>query len=145
VSTIRRSAIVPYSDHEMYALVADIASYPKFLPWCSETRILQQREDMVEAAIVMGYRGVHKSFTTRNLLQKDKMMEIRLVEGPFRYLHGCWRFTPLADRASKVELDLEFEVANRVLSAVMTPVFSTIASQLVDAFHARAVELYGKR
>jgi coenzyme Q-binding protein COQ10 len=79
------------------------------------------------------------------LLQQDKMMEIRLVEGPFRYLHGYWQFTPLADGACKVELDLEFEVANRLLSAVMTPVFSGIASQLVDAFHARAVDLYGKR
>lgn len=129
----------------MYTLVSDIASYPKFLPWCSESRILSQQEGIVEAEIMIGYHGVHKSFTTRNLLQKDKMMEIRLVEGPFRYLHGYWRFTPLADGACKVELDLEFEVANRLLSAVMTPVFSGIASQLVDAFHARAVDLYGKR
>lgn len=145
MSAIRRSAIVPYSAHEMYALVSDIGAYSQFLPWCSESRILRQQGDTAEAAITIGYHGVHKSFTTRNLLQQDKMMEIRLVEGPFRYLNGYWRFTPLAEGACKVELDLEFEVANRLLSAVMTPVFSGIASQLVDAFHARAMTLYGPR
>lgn len=129
----------------MYVLVADIASYPKFLPWCSASQILHQQDDAVEAAITISYKGVQKTFTTRNLLQKDKMMEMKLVEGPFRHLHGYWRFTELDGRASKVELDLQFEVASRVLSMVMTPVFTGIANQLVDAFHARAVELYGKR
>lgn len=129
----------------MYELVADIASYPKFLPWCSGTRILQRQEDAIEAAITISYHGVHKTFTTRNLLQKNKMMEIQLVEGPFRRLNGYWRFTALEPRACKIELDLEFEVANRLVAAVLNPVFSGIANQLVDAFHKRAVALYGRR
>jgi coenzyme Q-binding protein COQ10 len=145
VSTIHRSALVPYSGHEMFSLVSDIPSYPQFLPWCGGAQILKQSEDIVEAAITIAYHGVHKTFTTRNLLQQDKMMEIRLVEGPFRYLHGYWRFTSLDAHASKIELDLEFEVANRLVSVVLTPVFSGIANQLVDAFHARAMALYGKR
>src|SRR5436190_9352644 len=128
----------------MYGLVADIASYPKFLPWCGGARILRAQDDLVEAEITIAYGGVHKTFTTRNLLQPDKMMEIRLIEGPFRLLHGYWRFTALEAQASKIELDLEFEVANRLVAVVLTPVFSTIASQLVDAFHKRAADLYGK-
>jgi len=145
VSSIHRSALVPYSDHEMYALVSDIASYPQFLPWCGGAQVLSQDEDTVIAAITIAYSGVHKTFTTRNLLQKDKMMEMQLVEGPFRYLHGFWRFTALDAGACKISLDLDFEVANRLLAAVMTPMFSKIASELVDGFHRRAVALYGKR
>lgn len=127
----------------MFALVADIASYPEFLPWCGGARILRQDDNTVEAAITIAYHGVHKTFTTRNLLQKDKMMEMRLLEGPFRHLHGFWRFNALEEHACKVELDLEFEVANRLLGVVLTPVFGGIVNQLVDAFHARAVALYG--
>ena len=145
MNAIRRSAIVPYTAQEMYALVADIPSYPEFLPWCGGARILREQEDVVEAAITIAYHGIHKTFTTRNLLQKNKMMEIRLLEGPFRHLHGYWRFTALDATASKIELDLDFEVSNRLLAMVLTPVFSTIASQFVDAFHARAVQLYGRR
>ncbi len=145
VSAIRRSAVVPYSAEEMYRLVADIGSYPKFLPWCGGTRLLKQEEDVVEAAITIAYHGVQKTFTTRNLLQKNKMMEMQLVEGPFRHLHGYWRFTALEERACKIELDLEFEVANPLVATVLNPVFSGIVSQLVDAFHRRAVELHGRR
>lgn len=145
MGSIRRSAVVPYSDREMYALVADIPSYPTFLPWCGGARVLRQEQDLVEAAITIAYHGVHKTFTTRNLMQPGRMMEIRLLEGPFRHLHGYWRFTALDERASKIELDLEFEVANRLVAAVLNPVFSTIANQMVDAFHKRAIALYGRR
>lgn len=145
MSSIQRSALVPYSDSEMYALVADIPAYPRFLPWCGDARIVSRTEDEVVAAITIAYGGIHKTFTTRNLLQKNKMMEIRLVEGPFRYLHGYWRFQPLDVRSSKISVDLEFEVENRLLAVALTPVFTTIASQLVDAFHKRAIELHGRR
>lgn len=145
MSSIRRSALVPYSDHEMFQLVADIPSYPSFLPWCGAAHVVSREQDVVVAAITIAYKGVHKTFTTRNRLQQDKMMEMRLIEGPFRYLHGYWRFTPLDVRASKISLDLEFEVANRLLSTVLTPVFTSIASDLVEGFRRRAVELYGRR
>ena len=129
----------------MFALVSDIAAYPQFLPWCSGARVLSTNDDVVVAEIEIAYGGVHKSFTTRNLLQKDKMMELRLEHGPFSHLHGYWRFDPLDAEASKVTLDLEFAVASRMVSLVLTPVFSNIANQLVDSFHARARAVYGER
>jgi ribosome-associated toxin RatA of RatAB toxin-antitoxin module len=79
------------------------------------------------------------------LLQSGKMMEIRLLDGPFSFLHGFWTFTALDTQASKIALDLEFEVANKLVSVVLTPVFSSVANQLVDSFHQRARKLYGER
>ncbi|MBI3574890.1 MAG: type II toxin-antitoxin system RatA family toxin [Gammaproteobacteria bacterium] len=145
MTAIRRSALVPYSAHEMFALVADIPSYPRFLPWCGGARIVSANEDEMIAAIDIAYSGVHKTFTTRNLLQRDKMMELRLMEGPFSRLQGFWRFDALDERACRISLDLEFEVASRLVGVVLTPVFSGIANRLVDSFHRRAVQLYGKR
>lgn len=143
MTAIHRSALVPYSAPRMFELVSDIPSYPKFLPWCGGARILSAQGDEVIAAIDIAYGGVHKTFSTRNLLQTNKMMEIRLLEGPFSYLQGFWQFKALGDSDSKISLDLEFEVANRVVSLALTPVFSNIANQLVDRFHQRAIELYG--
>jgi ribosome-associated toxin RatA of RatAB toxin-antitoxin module len=145
MTAIHRSAIVAYSVRQMYELVADIPSYPKFLPWCGGARVVSATEDEVVAAIDIAYHGVNKTFATRNLLQRDKMMEIRLLEGPFSFLQGFWRFAPLSEHESKISLDLEFEVANKIVGLVLTPVFSNIANQLVDHFHHRAAELYGKR
>jgi coenzyme Q-binding protein COQ10 len=144
MTTIHRSAIVPYSAHQMFELVADIPSYPKFLPWCGGARITSTQGDEVVAAIDIAYSGVHRTFSTRNLLQRDKMMEIQLLEGPFSYLQGFWQFKALDEQSSKISLDLEFDVANRIVGLALTPVFSNIANQLVDRFHRRATELYGK-
>ena len=142
---IRRSALVPYSAHEMFTLVADIASYPQFLPWCGGARVLSANEDEVIAAIDIAYGGVHKTFTTRNLLQQDKMMELRLLEGPFSRLQGFWRFAALDERACRISLDLEFEIANRLLGVVLGKVFGAVAGDMVEGFHRRAQQLYGKR
>lgn len=142
---IARSALVPYSAHEMYALVADIPSYPQFLPWCGSARILSQDEDLVVASIDIAYKGVHKTFTTRNRLQQDKLLEMSLVEGPFRHLHGNWLFSALSADASRVSFDLDFEVSNRLLAVVINPVFTAIANQMVDSFAARARVVYGPR
>lgn len=145
MTAIHRSALVPYSAQEMFDLVADIPAYPVFLPWCGGARVLSRENDAVIAAIDIAYSGIHKTFTTRNLLQNGKMMEIRLLDGPFSFLQGFWNFTALDQRSSKISLDLEFEVANKLVSVVLTPMFSSVANQLVDSFHRRARALYGER
>lgn len=145
MTAIHRSALVAYSAQEMFELVADIPAYPKFLPWCGGARIVSHEADAVIASVDIAYHGVHKTFTTRNLLQQGKMMEIRLLDGPFSYLQGFWRFAELDARASRISLDLEFEVSNRLVSVVLTPMFSSLANQLVDSFHQRARQLYGPR
>jgi ribosome-associated toxin RatA of RatAB toxin-antitoxin module len=145
MNSIRRSLIVPYSAHEMFVLVDDIPSYPQFLPWCSGARVLERQGDTVIAAIDIAYGAVHKTFTTRNIHQPDKMIEIRLLDGPFSHLQGFWQFHALGEQSCQVALALDFEVSNRLLALVLTPVFTNIANQLVDSFHQRARALYGER
>lgn len=144
MTTINKTALVPYSASEMYALVNDIDAYAQFLPWCRSTQILQQDEDQIRATIEIAHGSLHKSFTTKNRLQRDKMIEMRLEQGPFKRLEGFWRFDVLGERACKVSLDLEFEFSNRLIGMAMGPIFSQIANSLVDAFSKRAVEVYGK-
>ena len=145
MATVNKSALVLYSAAEMYALVDDIESYPRFLPWCRSTQVLSRNPDEVRARVEMHKSGVHKSFTTCNRLQPGKMIEIRLLEGPFLRLEGFWRFQSLRSDACKVSLDLEFEFSSQWLQLAIGPVFKQITSSLVEAFCKRAVELYGKR
>ena len=145
MATVKKSALVLYSTAEMYALVDDIEAYPQFLPWCRSTRILSRNEHEVRATIEMVKGGIHKSFTTCNRMQKHQMIDIRLLEGPFKRLEGYWRFEPLRSDASKVSLDLEFEFASTLLQVAVEPIFKQITNSLVDAFCKRAIDLYGKR
>lgn len=145
MTSISKSALVPYSPAQMFALVDGIEVYPEFLPWCRATKVLSRTDDEVRATIELSKGGVEKAFTTCNRNQKNKMIEMRLVEGPFKRLEGYWRFDALGDEGCKVSFDLEFEFASRMLDMVVGPVFSQIANSLVDSFHKRAVEVYGKR
>lgn len=143
MTTISRSALVEYDQDRMYALVADIESYPVFLPWCRDARILERDDETITAMIEIAYKGIHKSFTTRNRVHPCKMMEMHLVEGPFKYLRGYWHFAPLEGHGCKVTLDLEFEFSNKLIGMTVGRVFNEIANQMVDSFCARAQDVYG--
>lgn len=145
MTTINRNALVPYTPHQMFELVNNIEEYPRFLPWCRETEIINRSEKEVEARLEIAWSGMHKSFTTRNYLHHYERMEMKLVKGPFRHLEGIWTFTPLGEHGCKVNLDLEFEFAGNLMDAVFQPIFNHIANSLVDAFCKRAVEIYGNR
>lgn len=143
MTTVSRSAIVPYTAEQMFALVDDVSSYERFLPWVKRSRELARDEDTVRATLVFSKGGFEKSFTTQNRLQHGKMIDIRLVEGPFRHLDGYWRFQQLREDACKVSLDLEFDFSNRLLAMAFGRVFTQVANTLLDSFVRRAGEVYG--
>jgi len=145
MTTVSKSALVPYSASEMFELVADPESYPAFLPGCKSSRIESREGDTVRGTVEFAMGPVHKSFTTDNRLEKNRRIDMQLVEGPFRHLEGHWRFEPLGDAGSQVSLELEFEFSSRLLAMTVGPVFHEIANHLVDAFVKRAVALYGRR
>lgn len=144
MAVIRKSALVRYSPEAMFDIVDDVESYAQFLPWCGNSQVLSRDDDQVTAMVEIHHSGIRKAFTTRNLRQKNKMIEMELIDGPFKHLHGFWRFNSLADDACKVSLDLEYEFSNKLLGMAIGPVFSQIANSLVDAFCLRAETLYGK-
>lgn len=145
MSTVSRSALVPFAPAKMFGLVNDVRRYPEFLPWCAATEVLEDKPDEMLARLDLVFGGLRKSFTTRNRLQADKMIEIRLVDGPFHHLEGFWRFNALGGGdACKVMLDLEFDFSTPLVALAFGPVFTQIANSLVDSFSRRAHDLYGK-
>ncbi len=145
MSRIQRSALVPYSAEEMFEVVTDVPHYGEFLPWCSGARILQREGDEVIAQVDISFKAVKQSFTTINIYDEGKQITMNLKDGPFSFLTGVWQFIELDEQACKIKFDLEFGFANRLAGAVIGPVFSIIANGMVDAFHKRAIDVYGTR
>lgn len=139
---IARTALVPYSPAQMFALVEDFARYPQFLPWVSGARILEQAEGHVIGRLEMQRAGIHEHLTTRVSLSPPERIELDLVEGPFKTLHGVWTFAPIQDRGTKVGLQMQFEFSNALANMLLGKSFERHCSQLVDAFVQRARELY---
>ncbi|KTD15120.1 oligoketide cyclase/lipid transporter protein [Legionella gratiana] len=140
---VKKSRTVNYTCEQMFALVNEVEHYAEFLPYCSESLVHHRDEDEVQATLVIGAAGMSKSFTTRNRLQINKMIEIRLVDGPFSHLEGFWRFDEV-EEGCKVSFDLEFEFAGRMFSMLLGPVFEQVTDKMVDSFCERAKTIYGK-
>lgn len=145
MSSIHRSVIVPYTPAEMFALVDDIGAYPEFISACDRADELERSEHEVIATLTLSKSGVQKSFTTRNTLVRNSLIEMRLVEGPFRSLLGSWQFEPLGDTGCKVIFDIEFELASSILDQLFGHLFGKVIDTLVNAFSKRAINIYGQR
>ncbi len=143
ITKVRKSALVPYRAEAMYALVADVERYPSFLPWCRGATTRDSGENLVDARLEVARGPLHQHFTTRNTMRYPEAIELRLLEGPFRRLEGCWRFVPIGDQGCRVSLDLEFEFSNALLRRLLNPLFSEMANSLLNAFCHRAREVYG--
>lgn len=143
LSVVQKSALVKYSAQQMFDIVDNIEAYPEFLPWCGGTRILKREGDIVEGEIIIAKAGFHKAFATRNRLVVGEKIYMSLLEGPFSSLEGVWQFMPLREDASKISLDLEFEVSGKLASLAFGPVFNQICNTMVSSFTQRAKQLYG--
>ena len=143
MTVIQKSALVKFSAQQMFDLVNDIESYPKFLPWCAGSRIIKREDDIVEAELTISKSGFKKSFSTRNLIDKGGRITVSLLDGPFSHLDGVWNFMPLRENASKISLDLEFEMSSVLANLAFGAVFNQICNTMVASFTSRAKEVYG--
>jgi ribosome-associated toxin RatA of RatAB toxin-antitoxin module len=143
MTIVQKSALVKFSALQMFDLVNNIEAYPQFLPWCSGSRIIRQEDDIVEAELLISKGGFKKSFSTRNRIDRGGKITVSLLNGPFSYLEGVWSFMPLREDASKISLDLEFEMSGKLASLAFGAVFNQICNTMVSSFTSRAKQVYG--
>ena len=138
------SRIVPYSADRMFGIVADVESYPQFLPWCTRLRIIdRERDNILRAEMEVGFGGIKERYTSRVTLDAaSRTIDVVQIDGPFRKLENHWRFTPQGERC-RVDFSIEFEFRSWLLNAVAGAAFERVLVKMTDAFEARARALSG--
>lgn len=139
--------IVKHSPDQMYALVADVERYPEFLPLCEALTIRTRRErddkTLLVADMTVGYKAIRETFTTQVLLVPDeRVIDVKYIEGPFRYLDNRWRFEPAGEGGCSVNFFIDYEFKSRILGAVMGSMFDRAFRMFSEAFEKRADEIY---
>ena len=139
---------LPYTAKEMFDLVADISSYPEFLPWCAAARVRKEvqkgRIKQIEADLVISFKVFREKFGSRVLLDASKfIIETDYIEGPFRYMHSVWCFEN-SEQGCEVKFSVDFEFKNAMLQSIIGLVFNDAMQRIVSAFERRASELYTK-
>lgn len=143
MSHIERFAHVNYSCEQMFALVNDIDGYPEFLPGCLDAKLISKTDTEIVASLEVGKGPVKQFFTTKNTLESYNRIEMNLVTGPFKKLHGVWTFTELSPTSCKIMLSIDFELSG-MLKFAFGGVFSQIGNAMVDSFGKRAKVVYGE-
>jgi len=143
MAVVHKTVLLGYSAEQMFELVDRVEEYPQFLPWCGGVEVKEREEDRLVATLKINYHGVRQSFTTENTNVRPTSMTMRLLEGPFRHLHGTWHFKALRDDACRIDFDLQYEFSSRLIEQIIGPVFNMIANSFIDSFSKRAEVVYG--
>jgi coenzyme Q-binding protein COQ10 len=139
---------MPYAADQLYDLVADIKSYPEFLPWVSAARIRKITETgsgkVIDAELVVSFKVFREKFGSRvTLNEQTREIDVEYLDGPFKYLNNHWRFIALGEQRCAVDFFVDFEFRSRTLQALIGVVFNEAMQRIVRAFEARAAALYG--
>jgi coenzyme Q-binding protein COQ10 len=139
---------LPYSAEQLYTLVADVESYPKFLPWCVAARIRQRHQEgdaIVELSdLVIGFKMLREKYTSKVTLGQGRI-EVEYIEGPFRYLTNHWIFEQQDDGATVIDFYIDFEFRSKMLQSIMGTLFNEAVKLMVGAFERRARQIYGDK
>lgn len=133
----------------MYDLVADVESYPKFLPWNTAARIRSRQpqpdgSEVIEADLVISFKVFRERFGSRvTLFPAEKRIDTRYLDGPFTHLHSEWAFADRPEGGCEVKFFVDFEFRNALLGRVIGVVFGEAMHRIVRAFEERAKKLYG--
>jgi coenzyme Q-binding protein COQ10 len=126
----------------MFDLVADVGKYPQFLPWCVGARVRTRTETELVADLTIGFGPFRETFTSRVLMERPGLIQVRYENGPFKYLNNQWKFLP-DDRGCRVDFFVDFEFRSKLLQAAIGAVFNEAVRRMVNAFLTRARQIYG--
>lgn len=140
---IRETRRLPYSAEQMFDLVADVKRYAEFLPWVIATRVRSDSETEMVADMVVGFKSLRESFTSRVAKDRPREIAVHYIDGPLSDLDNVWTFTPLDDGGCQIDFAVDFQFRNKVFQALAGQYFDRAFRKMVEAFEARAAQLYG--
>ncbi|MBP2533551.1 type II toxin-antitoxin system RatA family toxin [Agrobacterium tumefaciens] len=139
--------LVKHSPDRMYDLVADVEKYPQFLPLCEALTVRSRKERdgkiLLVADMTVGYKAIRETFTTQVLLNPaERAIDVKYIDGPFKYLENRWRFEVSDEGGSAIHFFIDYEFKNRLLGAVMGSMFDRAFRMFAEAFETRADKIY---
>ncbi|MES2174681.1 MAG: type II toxin-antitoxin system RatA family toxin [Pseudomonadota bacterium] len=133
---------LPYTPTQMFDLVSDVAAYPQFLPWISAIRVRSDSESEMVADMIVGFKGVKESFTSRVIKHRPGHVRVDYLDGPLKHLHNEWRFRDDGQGGVLVDFEVEFEFKNRLFEMLAGQFFDKALRKMIGAFETRAAQLY---
>ncbi len=133
---------LPYSPEQMFDLVADVPSYPEFLPWVTAIRLRSNSDTEMLADMIVGFKGLRETFTSRVVKQWADLVHVDYVDGPLKHLSNDWHFRSDGEGGVIIDFEVDFAFKNRIFEMLAGQVFDRALRKMIGAFEARAEALY---
>jgi coenzyme Q-binding protein COQ10 len=134
---------LPYTPEQMFQLVADVGRYGEFLPWVSATRVRSNSETEMVADMIVGFKGLRETFTSKVAKERPGHIRVDYLDGPLKYLNNDWTFRPDGKGGTLVDFCVDFAFKNRMFELLAGQVFDRALRKMIGAFEERAAALYG--
>jgi len=125
----------------IFNLINQVDKYSDFLPWCKNSKIISDTNNVMIGVITVSKNFADWTFTTKNNYIKNKKINLRLVDGPFSHLNGCWNFSEIDKNNTLIDFNLEYEFSNKMIELTLKPVFSSIMLSILDSFISEAFKI----
>ena len=135
---------LPYTPEQLFDLVADVRRYPEFLPWVAAVRVRSDSDTDMVADLVVGFRALKETFTSKARKRRPHEIEIDYIEGPLKYLHNSWIFRPDGSGGTEVDFCVDFAFKSRLFETLAGQMFDRALRRMIGAFEDRARALYGE-
>lgn len=141
--THQEKKILPYSRKQLFDLIVDIESYPKFLPWCVGSRITKtEGEDLIWADLMIGYKMFREKFSSKVILEHPHSITVEYQSGPMSHLRNYWRLQEMPGGHTEIDFFVDFEFKSKIFQSLSVIFLNEIIKRMVAAFEERAEELY---
>tara|TARA_B100001769_G_C22084020_1_gene584242 strand:+ start:683 stop:1108 length:426 start_codon:yes stop_codon:yes gene_type:complete len=134
---IKKEAIIFEKKNKVFNIVNRVNLYKNFVPYCIDSKIISEQNNQMEAKLDFNVKGIKTSFTTKNLIKHNEFIEMKLVDGPFKYLDGKWVFKEVGDKTI-IKLSLKYEVKSKILDYAFGKSLEKISDILVKSFVAES-------
>ncbi len=141
-----KTHICNHNINDLFNLVADVESYPEFLPWCSAARIRKKNADFIVADLVICFKGITETYSSHvNLLKNQEEPEIivKAIDGPFENLDNFWKFKKISENQTEITFEIDFTFKSKILNSLIGSFFKKAYEKMINAFEERANEIYG--
>jgi len=142
---------VRHSATDMFELVADVESYPEFVPLCRDLKVRQRSAagegiEVVVADMTVSFKLVRETFRSRVTLDRPSLqILVEYLQGPFSHMQNRWTFRAAGEGACDVEFFIDYEFRSRTLGMLMGAMFDAAFRRFSAAFEARADQVYGRK
>ena len=137
---IKKEAIILEDIEKVFNIVNRVDLYKNFVPYCVDSIIISEENNQMQARLDFNLKGLKTTFTTQNIIENNKIIQMKLVDGPFKYLDGEWKFTEIDDK-TLIELKINYEVQSKIIDYTISKSLEKIMDYLVTAFVSESKKL----